>query len=522
MTQAVQKLFDEAMARHRAGRLAEAEALYRRVLALDARHADSLHGLGMLAFQAGDLNAAADLMGRAIGQKDKVAVFHYNFGRVLAAQGKADDAAARYRRAIAINRDFAEAYANLGAIYFEQKRIDEAIASYNHALKIRPDFPEAHSSLGAALVTEGLRAEAIEHYRRAITLRPSYAEAHYNLGNAMFELGQLGDARQSYDRALEIAPQYAEAHMARAFLHLMQGEFLQGWPEYEWRWRQRRAIPHPFRAPQWDGGDLKGKTILLHCEQGLGDAIQFVRYAPLVKARGGTVLLVCAEPLVNLFETVKGIDRIIPEGRDIPAFDVQAPLLSLPGIFATTPETIPSSKFYLSADPAKAAAWKQRLADCPGLKVGVVWRGGAKFGNDRNRSTTADQFAPFLAREGITIVSLQQDATPGDIKALGVNGPFINAGPEFGDFADTAACMANLDLVITVDTSCCHLAGALSVPVWNLLAFAADWRWLRGRDDTPWYPSMRLFRQPQPDDWAAVAESVRKALEEKLKKSTAA
>lgn len=517
MTQAVQKLFDEAMQRHRAGRLTEAEAIYRRILIMDARHADSLHGLGMLAFQAGNLNAAADLMSRAIAQKDKVAVFHYNLGRVLVAQGKDDDAAARYRRAIAINRNFAEAHANLGAICAAQKKADEAVACYNKALQIRPEFPEALSSLGAVLVTLGKRAEATELYRRAIALKPDFAEAHYNLGNVMVELGKLDDARQSYDRALAIAPQYAEAHVARAFLHLMQGQFAQAWPEYEWRWRQRRAVPHPFRAPQWDGGDLAGNAILLHCEQGLGDAIQFVRYAPLVKARGGKVLLVCAEPLVKLFESAKGIDRIIPDGGEIPVFDVQVPLLSLPGIFKTMPESIPSSASYLSADPQKAAAWKKRLAEYPGRKIGVVWRGGGKFGNDRNRSTTADQFAPFLSRDGITVVSLQKDATPDDIKKLGVKRSFLNAGPEFDDFADTAACMVNLDLVITVDTSCCHLASALGVPAWNLLAFAADWRWLRGRDDTPWYPSMRLFRQPELDDWAAVADGVRKALEAQLK-----
>lgn len=485
---AAQALFDQALTSHRAGNAQAAERLYREILSRQPRHADSLHLLGVLAGDFGHCDEALKLIAQAIRIKPDVAFFHNSLGNVLSTSGDKAAAADAYRRALSLDPASIDARGNLASALRDTGRLEEAATEFERCLAAQPDMPELHNNYGLLLKAQGKYGEALKHYARARALRPDYADAEWN----------------------------------EFFVRAVTGDFAAAWPLQEARWKMPGVVRPVLPSPEWNGGDLTGKTILLFGEQGLGDTIQFIRYAPLVKARGGTVLLVCAEPLVNLFETVKGIDRIIPEGRDIPAFDVQAPLLSLPGIFATTPETIPSSKFYLSADPAKAAAWKQRLADCPGLKVGVVWRGGAKFGNDRNRSTTADQFAPFLAREGITIVSLQQDATPGDIKALGVNGPFINAGPEFGDFADTAACMANLDLVITVDTSCCHLAGALSVPVWNLLAFAADWRWLRGRDDTPWYPSMRLFRQPQPDDWAAVAESVRKALEEKLKKSTAA
>jgi hypothetical protein len=246
----------------------------------------------------------------------------------------------------------------------------------------------------------------------------------------------------------------------------------------------------------------------------LGDTIQFVRYASLVRQKGGRVLLSCPGSLSGLFQGLVGVDGLYPDGRDLPGYDCQVPLLSLPGLLGTNLETIPAAVPYLHQDPARVAAWRQRLAGCAGLKVGVAWRGNPRHKNDRNRSMTAARFAAALSVPGLMVVSLQKDGTAEEIEALRSQGPVLEAGPELKDFSDTAAVMAALDLVVSVDTSVCHLAGALALPVWTLVPFSPDWRWLLGRDDSPWYPTLRLFRQPATGDWESVVAAVAAELRE--------
>lgn len=569
-----------ALEHHLAGRLAEAEALYRQVLAENGTHTDSLHMLGVLAAQVGRADIAAELIGQAIGLKGDVASYHNNLGNVLKMLGRFDEAVAHFERALALHPAYAEAHGNLGTVRQDQGRIEEAVVHYRQALALQPDYADAHNNLGAALVGLGRSDEALSHCERAIALGAAFATAHFNAGNACKSLGRLDEAiahyRQAatlrpdhagsrnnlgsvlkvlgrldeavaayrravalapedadmrnnlgtalqeqgrldqaaahYQQALAIDPTLAEAHWNRGFLRLLSGDLAGGWPGYEWRWRWRDAPAHGPPSPAWDGGALDGRTIVLHCEQGMGDGIQFVRYVPMVRDRGGHVLLRCPAPLVRLFAGVDGAGRIVAEGDPLPGGDCHAALLSLPGLFGTTLDTIPTAVPYLRPDPALIGAWRDRLAECRGLKVGVVWRGSPTHARDRGRSIPAALFGRCLDVPGITVVSLQQNAGADEISALGITGPLVDAGGALTDFAETAAVIANLDMVISVDTSVCHLAGAVGAPVWTLVPFAPDWRWLLEREDSPWYPTMRLIRQPKPGDWPSVMDRVRRYL----------
>src|SRR5262249_39924272 len=298
-------------------------------------------------------------------------------------QKKPAEAAAAYREALRINPEYAEAYSNLGIALAEGQGWEEALACYDSALRLRPDYPEALTNKGNVLVECGRPDEALACYDRALAVKPDYPEAYDNLAQAFMALGRLDDAVPCFDKALALRPDSADSHMGRALAWLVQGDYQRGWPEYEWRWKTRLFTP-PYAQPEWDGSPLRGRTILLHAEQGLGDTLQFVRYARLVKARGGTVVLVCQKALLPLLATCPGIDWLVGQGAPLPPFDVQAPLLSLPRIFGTTLATVPADVPYLSADPALVQRWRQELAGAPGLKVGVAWQGNPQFPGDRH------------------------------------------------------------------------------------------------------------------------------------------
>jgi len=444
-------------------------------------------------------------------------VVHTNLGRaILGAQGKLDDAAACFEQALALKPDDGDALYCLASVFRAQGKLDDAAAFYQRTLALRPNHAEAHYNLGNVLGEQGKLDDALECYERALALKPDYADAHTNLMITLRDQGRLDDAMACCQRALAFHPDSAGANFCDAYIRLLTGDFAGGWPKYEWRWLTQEVKPHGLTLPLWDGKDLGGRTILLHCEQGLGDNIQCIRFARRVKEKGGTVLLSCPRSLARLFEDVAGIDGIFPDGRGLPEYDVQAPLMSLPGLFQTTLNTIPASVPYLQSDPARVTAWRDRLAGYPGFKVGIVWRGSAT--HDRHRLMTAAQFAGFLDIPGLAVISLQKDGTAEEMETLGrVPGPFLDAGPLQEDLSDAAAAVSNLDLVITVDTSVCHLAGALAAPVWTLIPFAPDWRWLLQREDSPWYPTMRLFRQPKIGDWQSVVERVRAELAERAK-----
>jgi tetratricopeptide (TPR) repeat protein len=617
----VPELFDEARAHHHAGRLAEAEALYRQVLALDPAHGEGLRQLIQLAHQTGRDALAMELLGQAIAAasgwfeahmalgaafrtrgEGEQAILHYqkaislrpdapdaynNLGNVLLDKGDLDAAALAYQRAITLKPDYADGCNNLGVVFKERGKLDDAALCYRCALALRPDYPEAHNNLGNILKDQGAYESAVEHYSRALSLRPHYAEAHNNLGNALKEMGQLDEAivcyqqaialrpnyaeaynnlgnvlkdrleldeahtlyqyalelkpdyaeahnnlgnvlkdwgvldqaLERYLRAIALKPDYVEAHWNESLLRLVQGDFQVGWEKYEWRWRKKDFGDHGLPGSLWDGGDLTGKTVLLHAEQGYGDSIQFIRYAPLVKAAGGTVIVRCPAALLRVFQAVAGVDQWIAEGTEpLPAFDCHAPLLSLPRLFATDAATIPGGAPYLRVDSDRLAIWQERLAawskgGAGSLKVGVVWRGNPKHKNDRNRSMPASAMAPLCRVPGLQPFVVQKDMTVPEAEALATGGePIPDLGPYLQDWAETAAAVSALDLVITVDTAVAHLAGALGKPAWVLLPFAPDWRWLMARDDSPWYPTLRLFRQPRIGDWEAVIAAVLAAL----------
>ena len=495
--------FGEGVRLHQAGRLAEAEAYYRHVLDRHPQHADSRHLMGVLAHQVGNDSIAEQLIREAIALEPRMGAFHANLGNVLRSQGRADEALASYRRALELEPRSATAFNNLALGLKAVGRLDEAETAARRALALKADMFEAQAALGAILADAGGLDAAEQALRAAIALRPTYAEAFDDLGTVLKEQGRTGEAVAAFREAVRLKPDLANAHTNLAMALLAEGAFEEGWREYEWRWKTPRwaAAARSFSQPQWRGESGEGRTILIHAEQGFGDTIQFCRYAPLVAARGLRVILEAPEPLVRLLRGLDGVADVVRQGDLLPAFDLHIPTLSLPLAFDTRLGTIPAGEPYLAADPEEAARWSARLGDAPGLKVGVAWTGNANTTAHERRSLPGDQLATLVAAPGVRFVSLQKDGAEPDLPILDLMG-------EIGDFADTAALIANLDLVICVDTAVAHLAGAMGKPVWLLDRFDPDWRWLLGRRDSPWYPTMTIYRQPERGDWGAVVAEV--------------
>jgi len=505
-SQDLRSLFSVAVGHHQAGRLDEAERLYREILAAAPDHVDSLHLLGVVASQRGRHAEAIALIGRAIALRPQPAAeFHSNIGLAHRALGQPDQAIRHFERALALKLDYAEAHNNLAAVLKDQgraaeaephcrrlvalkpeaasahfalgavlqdlARLDEAAAAYRQALAIDPNYAPARHNLGTVLQEQDRFDAAAEEYRRALALKPDYAEAHFNLGTLLMEQGRIGDALDCYGRAQALKPDYANAHWNEALARLTLGEFRIGWEKYDWRHRRPGHAARAFAAPAWTGEDLTGRTILLHAEQGFGDTIQFVRYARLVKARGAAaVLLECQPGLVRLLADAHGVDRVLPRGEvRLPAFDCHASLLDLPRLFGTELATIPADVPYLRAAPDRVADWRARLSSAPrigtGLTVGLAWRGNPKNSHDRRRSIAAEVIAQLGGVPGVDWVLLQTDARPDERAALAPLGAVRDCGAELGDWSDTAALVSALDLVISVDTAVAHLAGALGRPV---------------------------------------------------------
>jgi len=474
--------FKQAAALHQQGKLAEAGRLYAEVLREAPNHFDALHLLGVIALQTRQTQRGVALIAKAIKLKPGSAA----------------------------------AYNNLGNGLHALKHYTEAIASYDKAIALKPDYAEAYSNHGNVLNTLNKHAEALTSYDRAIALKPNYVDAYYNRGNALNALNRHREALESYDRALALRPDYAEAHYNGAFCRLLMGDLPRGWQENEWRWEtdEFRSYKRSFVQPLWLGQEaVAGKTILLHAEQGLGDSIQFCRYVPLVAARGARVVLEVPRPLHDLMSTLAGSPEVIDKGSRLPEFDMHCPLLSLPLAFGTTLETIPSSVPYLQVSPAGGQHWNARLGANRGRRVGLAWSGRPTHKNDQNRSIGLQPLLPLLDT-GATFVCLQKDIRPDDAEVLKGHKAILDFSDELNDFSDTAALISQLDLVISVDTSVAHLAGALAKPVWVLLPFIPDWRWLLDRDDNPWYPTARLFRQDDTRAWDGVIVRVHDALKD--------
>ena len=498
-----------------AGRADEAADAYRQALSLDPGNAAAHSDLGAALVSLGRLEEATESCARALALDEGNSEAHYNLGLALQGQGQAAEAAASFRRSLAIDPGFADAHHHLGLALQEQGLMDQAAASYRRAVELASDLVEAHCNLGNVLRDQGALEDAVAAYRRALRIAPETPEVHSNLGVALQELGELDAALASYDRAMALRPDDAEARRNRAMALLLTGRFAEGWEDYEWRWQTRsfEGLRRDFPQPRWDGSDLDGRSILLHAEQGLGDTVQFVRYAPLVHARGGRVILECDPLLTALMGTAKGIDRVVARRETPTGFDTHAPLLSLPRLFGTTLETIPAGTPYLAADPRAVAAWRARIRDDGRLKVGLVWAGSPAHRNDRNRSVPVRLLAPLTETDNARFFGLQVGERAADLRGLAA-GAVKDLSPLMSDFSESAAAISHLDLVVTVDTGTAHLAGALGKPVWVLLPFVPDWRWLLDRDDSPWYPTMRLFRQRRAGDWKEVIARVRDALME--------
>jgi tetratricopeptide (TPR) repeat protein len=441
----------------------------------------------------------------------------YESALQLHREGRLDAAADAYRFVLAKTPDSVGAHFNLGAVLHVQGQVDEAEKHYARAIELRQDYAAAHDNLGNIYHDRGQLSEAIESYRRAIQSDPRHASAWNNLGMGLKELASYGEAAQCFGKAIEIEASFADAHWNAGILALLEGNFEAGWRGYEWRWKVYPTQAREFWQPRWKGEPLAGKTILLHAEQGLGDTIQFVRYALLVQEQNvdGTVVVECQRPLVNLLARCSNIGRIMAKGDEVPEFDFEAPLLSLPDILRTRLESI--SAPYLFADAALVGHWRKALSGVRGFRVGINWRGRADKTESQKRDVPLELLASLAARPGVQLISLQRGAGQEDLKAVSGRLPIIDLGEfdtEHGAFMDTAAIMKNVDLVISSDTAVPHLAGALGVPVWVALPFVPDWRWLLERSDSPWYPTMRLFRQKRAGDWAGVFEEIREALRE--------
>jgi tetratricopeptide (TPR) repeat protein len=494
----------------RQGRLEQAEASYLHALRLTPEAADIWNNLGITLLKQGKPEDAAERFRQALRCNPGLTQAHNNLGVALADQGKTAEAAAIYRQVLQLRPESADTLNNLGVALAAHGDFAEAIAHYRAALRYKPKYPEAHNNLGNALRQEGQLDEAVASLQEALRLKPDYAEAHNNIGVARVKQGRIDEALASYQQALRLKPDYAEAHLNLALGWLLQGDFARGWPEYEWRLRMKDFALRPLPQPRWDGRPLEGSAILLRTEQGIGDTIQFIRYAAAVQQRGGSVFVECPPRLVPLLSRCRGIDRLIPQGSALPEFAFQAPILSLPGIFGTTLGSIPSVVPYLSPDPQLLERWRPELRAGAEFKIGIAWQGSPKYQGDKHRSIPLAHFAPLARLPGVRLVSLQKGFGAEQLTGIVAQWNAIDLSrrldEESGAFADSAAILKHLDLVITSDTALAHVAGALGVPVWLALGSAPDWRWLLQREDCPWYPSMRLFRQKHWGDWDEVFE----------------
>ncbi|HEV8094699.1 MAG TPA: tetratricopeptide repeat-containing glycosyltransferase family protein [Burkholderiales bacterium] len=532
------------------GEWLSAEGICRYVLEASPGHAEALELLAEACFAQGRLAEALDAYDQALQSRPQDAGILYNRGVVLDRLGRHADALASFDQALSLQprdlaalvnrgnalhalRRFAEALGsfdralalaprnvearyNRGNALLAMDHHEEALASFDEAIAHRPDHADALLNRGLALAALGRHAEALESYRRALAVDPRRAEAHYNRGNALRALERDADAVASYDAALALQPEHPDAHWNRAWALLALGDYERGWLEHEWRSKSPRWLAPPPRsaAPRWLGeSDCRGRALLVLSEQGTGDTVQYLRYVPLLAARGARVLLELPRSLERLCMPYRKWATLVFEDQALPPHDLHCPIASLPLAFKTTVETIPAQLPYLDADPALVAQWRETLAPAHGaLRAGLVWAGNPKQGSERRRGIGLEPCLPLLEVPGVRWHSLQVGERASDLARL-ASGAALDLSERLTDFAETAAVIANLDLVVTTDTAVAHIAGALGKPVWVLLMFAADWRWLRGRDDSPWYPSARLFRQQSPGDWRGVIDRVKNALE---------
>jgi Tfp pilus assembly protein PilF len=529
-----------------------AERAYLAATRVDPSRAQAWHALGLARARQGLHTAAMEAYETAIRLQPDFAQAHNNLGRSLEYMGRMDDAQSSYERCLQIRPDLVQTHVNLGHLLLRRDQHAEAEKALWHALELNPNFAPAHhlrgcidsatgrlddavsaleraeqldpqsweiaEKLGCTLWTLGRFEEAQPAFERALAIWPDNSLTLGNLALVLADLGRFDESLARFDRSLSIDRTNHEFHRTRALVWLLHGDYARGWPEFEWRFGCAGLPARPFPRPLWNGAPLGGRTIMIHCEQGLGDTFQFLRYLPLVKERGGRVVLVC-QPAIKAFLSPMGLaDTVVAQGESIPAFDCHAPLLSLPRIFGTRVDTIPASVPYIRPDPSAIARWRNRLAPMTGFKVGIAWQGSSKYRKDRERSFPLHHFTSMAALPTVQLISLQKGSGREQLaeaqSALAILDFTDELDEATGPFCDTAALMTSLDLVITPDTVHAHLAGALGVRTWVALSQVPHWPWLLNRTDSPWYPSARVFRQPDRGDWNAVFQAMTSALRE--------
>jgi len=520
--------FPIALSLHNAGQLDQAAVIYDKILQDNPKHFDALQLKGVLEIQRNNWEIALKYLERALLLNNGIPFVYFNKAIALHRLGRLRDALSQYDKAISIKQDYSEAYCNRGVVLNELQEFQPALDSLSKAIALNHSNSEAYYNRGLSLQNLKKTDAALLSYKNAILLNPGYAEAYNNCGVLLQEQNLSEDALKHYARAALLKPDYAKAQWNCSIVQLLSGDYEKGWANYEWRWRTNEIPKHVdrvFSEPLWLGREsLQGKTILLYSEQGLGDTLQFCRYAKLVADQGATVILEIEKPLQNILSGLEGVSQLIVTGDELPNFDFQCPLMSLPHAFRTTLETIPTHIPYIKTNSDKVAYWGGKLRPSDKLKIGLVWSGGFRpnhpniWSVNERRNIQLQHFS-LLKDLDVDLYSLQKgEPAQSDYKLLratGWDGPnIIDYTDELNDFADTAALIQNLDLIISVDTSTAHLAAALGKPVWILNRFDTCWRWLLIRDDSPWYPSVKLFRQKNAGDWLDVMTRVKSSLKE--------
>lgn len=543
---------------HRAGRLSQAELAYREALALDPENVDALHFLGVIAHQRGKHGQAEELISQALLRNTLNAVAYSNLGNALRAQGKHEQAVASYGRALALEPNYVDALVNLGAAYRAQGELDQAVASYRKALSLEPDMSVAHSNLGHALAQQGNLEEADACLRQAIALRPGFAEAHAYLGNILTHQGRFEEAMDSLHTALALRPDFPEAHnhlanalialgrpqeaeqqlryaltlspdsaelkFACAYVRLLLGDYESGLELYESR-LEKDALPQSIYGalqarlaqfsgvPRWRGEDGSGRTLVVWTDHGLGDTLMMMRYFPMLKGRGfGKLVVYCEEALLRVVQSIPEVDAAVSRNRPPPVetCDLQCPLTSLPLLFKTRVDTVPDRVPYMFVPEHLRRKWAEKLAAIGSPRVGLVWAGRKDYPKNALRSIPLEKFSPVAGIEGVNFVSLQKGEEARQIAETGLK--LIDRMDECDDLMETAALITQLDLVVSVDTAVMHLTGALGKPLWLVNRFETEWRWMLEREDSPWYPTMRIFRQRRTGSWEEVIARVAGAL----------
>jgi tetratricopeptide (TPR) repeat protein len=497
-----------------AGRYADGIALTVQALAQYPDNVQALSTLGDALHMSADGPGAIAAFERAVKLAPRDAGLRSRLGTALLDTGYFIEAEAAYRQSIALADHVAQSHFNHAVALSRLVRTPEAIAAYRKAIALDPRHVAAHLNLGNVLLDQDQFSDAIDLYQTAIALDPEFAKAYSSLAEALREEGRLDEALGASRKAVALASCDDIQRLNHALALLMEGDHEAGWPAYEVRRKAGVVAPHErrFAVPEWRGETLRGRTLLLHAEQGLGDTLQFARFVERLIEPGVSIVIECQKPLTGLLRSLGPI-RVVTQGEPLPPFDFHLPLMSLPNVLRTRLDTIPAAVPYLAADPTKIARWKARIGPTTDLAVGVVWSGNPGHKSDRRRSIAAAAVLPDLVMPGVRLFSLQKDPRDQDITTLeAMAADVTDLAPSLNDFSDTAAALEALDLVIAVDTSTAHLAGALGRPVWLMLPFALDWRWLRDREDSPWYPTMRLFRQSTPRVWTDVIGRIRTEL----------